>query len=118
MKPSTLPTSKTSTWLSAMYSMALDRLRLADNTLVLFSSDNGPETLKRYSAGTRCYGSPGPPGGMKLCTTDGGLRVPGIVRWPGHAPAGTTCDEPIGSLDLLPALAALAEAKVPPTNGT
>ena len=37
-----------------------DRLRVADNTLVLFTSDNGPESLKRYPAGTRCYGSPGP----------------------------------------------------------
>ncbi len=64
---------------------ALDRLQVADNTLVLFTSDNGPETLKRYPAGKRSYGSPGPLRGMKLWTTDGGFRVPGIVRWPGHA---------------------------------
>lgn len=94
---------------------ALDRLKVADNTLVLFSSDNGPETLKRYPAGQRCYGSPGPLRGMKLWTTDGGFRVPGIVRWPGHALAGTTCDEPVSSLDLLPTLTALAEAKIPPS---
>ena len=58
------------------------------------------------TAGIRCYGSPGPLRGMKLWTTDGGFRVPGIVRWPGHAPSGTTCDQPVSSLDLLPTLAA------------
>lgn len=93
----------------------LDRLRLAENTLVLFTSDNGPETLERYPAGVRCYGSPGPLRGMKLWTTDGGFRVPGIVRWPGHAPAGTTCDQPVSSLDLLPTFAALAGAILPGT---
>src|SRR5688572_14900818 len=55
---------------------ALDELKLAQNTLVFFSSDNGPETLNRYETGWRSHGSPGPLRGMKLHCYDGGIRVP------------------------------------------
>ncbi len=84
-----------------------------DNTFVLFSSDNGPETLKRYPAATHSYGSPGPLRGMKLHITEGGYRVPGMVRWPGHAKAGTISTEPICSVDLLPTLCEIAGVKPP-----
>ncbi len=92
---------------------ALDRLGVANDTLVYFSSDNGPETLLRYPAGKRSYGSPGPLRGMKLWTTEGGVRVPGIWRWPGRIKAGQVSAEPVSSLDLLPTFTALAGAKVP-----
>ena len=92
---------------------ALDRLKLAENTLVFFSSDNGPETLNRYPAARRSYGSPGPLRGMKLWTTEGGFRVPGILRWPGKVKAGQVSEEPVSSLDLLPTFCALAGVKVP-----
>jgi arylsulfatase A len=92
---------------------ALDRLKLADNTIVFFTSDNGPETLLRYPGSRRSYGSPGPLRGMKLWTTEAGCRVPGILRWPGHVKPGQVTDEPISALDLLPTFAALAGAKVP-----
>lgn len=92
---------------------ALQRLEVGDNTLVFFSSDNGPETLKRYPTGKRSYGVPGPLRGMKLWTTEGGFRVAGILRWPGKVKAGLICDEPVSSLDLLPTFCALAGAKVP-----
>lgn len=91
----------------------LDDHGLRDNTLVFFSSDNGPETLNRYKTATRSYGSPGPLRGMKLHVTEAGYRVPGIVRWPGHIKPGSVSTEPVGSVDLLPTLCALAGAKLP-----
>jgi len=91
----------------------LDTLKIADNTVIVFSSDNGPETLNRYPASKRSYGQPGPLRGMKLWTTDAGFRVPGIVRWPAALKGGQTLNEPISSMDLLPSFAALGEATVP-----
>ena len=91
----------------------LDDDGLRDSTLVYFSSDNGPETLKRYPTGTRSYGVPGPLRGMKLHMYEGGIRVPGILRWPGHAKAGQTVSEPVASYDLLPTFCAIAGAKAP-----
>jgi arylsulfatase A len=91
----------------------LDDHNLRDNTFVFFSSDNGPETLKRHRGAERSYGSPGPLRGMKLHVTEGGYRVPGIIRWPGHARAGTVCSEPVCHVDLLPTLCAIAGAKLP-----
>ena len=94
---------------------ALERLRLADNTVVFFSSDNGPETLRRYPGARRSYGSPGPLRGMKLWTTEAGFRVPGILRWPAQVKRAQVTDEPVSSLDLLPTFCALAGAKPPAT---
>lgn len=91
----------------------LDDNGLADNTLVLFTSDNGPETLNRYKNGNRSYGSPGPLRGMKLHVTEGGYRVPGIIRWPGHTKAGSVWTEPVCSVDLLPTFCAIAGVKAP-----
>jgi arylsulfatase A len=50
---------------------------------------------------------------MKLHVTEAGYRVPGIVRWPGHARAGTVCTEPVCHVDLLPTVCAIAGAKLP-----
>lgn len=91
----------------------LDEHKLRDNTFVFFTSDNGPETLKRYKGASRSYGSPGPLRGMKLHITEAGYRVPGIVRWPGHGKAGSVCTEPVCSVDLLPTLCAIAGGKLP-----
>lgn len=92
----------------------LDRLQLSDNTLVFFSSDNGPETLDRYPGANRSYGRPGPLRGMKLWTTEAGVRVPGIIRWPGKIAPGLACETPISLLDLLPTFCSLAEIPIPP----
>jgi arylsulfatase A len=92
---------------------ALDELKLADNTLVWFTSDNGPETLKRYPTGWRSHGSPGPLRGMKLHLYQGGIRVPGIVRFPGRVKPGQTVSEPVCSLDLLPTFCELAGLSLP-----
>jgi len=93
----------------------LDDRGLRDSTLVFFSSDNGPETLKRYPAAERSYGSPGPLRGMKLHITEAGYRVPGILRWPGHARPGTVSTEPVCNLDLLPTFCEIAGVR-PPTD--
>ncbi len=87
---------------------ALEEQKLVENTLVLFTSDNGPETLNRYPTGWRSHGSPGPLRGMKLHCYDGGFRVPGIVRWPARIKPGETVSEPVCSLDLLPTFCELA----------
>jgi arylsulfatase A len=88
----------------------LDALGLGDETLVVFTSDNGPETLNRYRGAERSWGSPGGLRGMKLWLAEGGIRVPGIVRWPGHVRAGGVSSEPVSSVDLFPTLARLAGA--------
>ena len=84
-----------------------------ENTLIVFTSDNGPETLNRYPSAARSHGSAKPLRGMKLWTTDGGFRVPGIVHWPAAVKAGQTIKTPVSSLDLLPTFVSLAGAELP-----
>ena len=68
---------------------ALDELHLAENTLVVFMSDNGPTAeLNSYGPEGADF-SNGPHRGYKFGTTEGGLRVPFLARWPGKIPAGT-----------------------------
>lgn len=95
---------------------ALDELGLADNTLVYFTSDNGPETLHRYRGAKRSYGRPGSLRGMKLHIYEGGIRVAGIVRWPGHGKAGGEVTTPVCGVDLLPTLCEVAGVQVPTTH--
>ena len=92
---------------------ALDEWGIAEDTLVFFTSDNGPETLNRYRGANRSYGSPGPLREMKLWLYDGGIRVPGILRWPGRIAPGQISSEPISGVDLLPTLCELAGVDVP-----
>ncbi|MEX2288569.1 MAG: sulfatase-like hydrolase/transferase [Planctomycetaceae bacterium] len=92
----------------------LDELKLADNTLVLFSSDNGPEDIHVQNAAHSGIGSPGPFRGRKRSLYEGGVRVPFIVRWPGHVPAGRVDDDSIVSaVDFLPTLCDFAKADLP-----
>lgn len=85
-----------------------------NNTLVIFTSDNGPETLLRYKRATRSYGTPAPLRGMKLWTTDAGFRVAGIMRWPRKIEGGTVSDQVVSSLDFLPSFCELAN--ITPTS--
>jgi len=99
----------------------LDDMGLRDETFVMFTSDNGPETLNRYRGSHRSFGSPGPLRGMKLHMYEGGIRVPGIVRWPGKAKPGSVSSEPVNGTDVLPTLCDIAGAEVPkdrPIDGT
>ncbi|MGC6442877.1 MAG: sulfatase-like hydrolase/transferase [Rubripirellula sp.] len=95
---------------------ALEKLKLDQNTLIFFTSDNGPETLNRYRSANRSYGQSGPLRGMKLHTTEAGFRVAGILNWKNQLPKqliGSTNSTPISSLDLLPTFCELASTKNP-----
>jgi len=91
---------------------ALRELDLEDDTLVLFTSDNGPTHL-REQADIEFFASTGGLRGSKGSVYEGGLRVPLIVRWPGRVAAGTTSDHVCGFVDLLPTLCAAAGVPVP-----
>ncbi|MCP4788333.1 MAG: sulfatase-like hydrolase/transferase [Fuerstiella sp.] len=88
----------------------LDELKLADNTFVFVTSDNGPAIT-----GMHPHGSAGPLRDKKGAIYDGGIRVPGIIRWPDHTKRGTTSTEPISGIDVLPTLCELAGV-APPTD--
>ncbi len=81
----------------------VDALGLRDDTFVFFTSDNGPE----HRADTS-WGSPGDFRGAKGHMHEGGIHVPGIIRWPGKVKAGTISDLPVNGTDVLPTLCALA----------
>lgn len=87
---------------------ALKREGLEDDTLVMFSSDNGPWLLYGDHAG-----SAQPLREGKATSFDGGVRVPFIARWPGRIPPGTLCRQPAMTIDVLPTLARLAGASLP-----
>jgi arylsulfatase A-like enzyme len=86
----------------------LQELNLATNTLVIFTSDNGPWLAKGKDAGTAH-----PLRGGKGSTWEGGLREPALAWWPGRVPAGTVRDAVTGTIDLLPTFAALAGTRIP-----
>ena len=92
-------------WSTGEILRCLKELELDENTLVIFTSDNGPNT----STG----GSAGPLKGGKGSTLEGGVRVPFVARWPGRIPAGIESDEAITGMDLLPTLTKLAGGDVP-----
>jgi arylsulfatase A-like enzyme len=89
----------------------LKDLGLDDNTIVFFSSDNGPH--KEGGADPQFFHSSGPLRGFKRDLTEGGIRVPTIVRWPGHVKAGAVSDQVWAFWDFLPTAAELAGAKLP-----
>lgn len=84
-----------------------------DNTLIVFTSDNGPETLMRYHRAKRSYGSAGDLRGMKLWTYEAGFRVPGIIRWLGKSLPKGSSDAVVSSLDFMPTFCELAGAELP-----
>jgi arylsulfatase A-like enzyme len=86
----------------------LNELNLSDNTLIIFTSDNGP--LNKAPAK---FNSNGPLRGFKSQLFEGGIRVPFVAKWPGHIPAGTVSDQVIAFWDMLPTLAEAASAQPP-----
>ena len=89
-------------WSVGQIMSTLKELKLDDNTLVVFTSDNGP--ARRAAPPFR---------GNKGTNLEGGVREPCMMRWPGKIPAGTTCNEIAGNIDILPTFAALVGAALP-----
>jgi arylsulfatase A len=83
----------------------LKDLGVDQNTLVIFTSDNGPPL--------KGAGSAGPFSGGKASCEEGGVRVPGIMRWPARIRAGRVVADPVSTLDLFPTLVALTGAELP-----
>jgi arylsulfatase A-like enzyme len=80
----------------------LDKLGIADNTIVMYSSDNGPHRNTWPDGGTTPYRS------EKNTNWEGAFRVPAMARWPGKIKAGTICNQIVSHLDWLPTLVAAA----------
>ena len=87
---------------------ALERLGIADNTLVFWCTDNGAEMRRPWR------GSSGPWNGFYNTVMEGGIRVPCIVRWPGHIPAGQVSNEIVHEMDFFPTIAAAVGADIVP----
>ncbi len=101
-------------WIVGELMNTLDRLGIADNTIVMFGSDNGPE-VPTVIAMRRDHKHDGarPWRGVKRDQWEGGHRTPFIVRWPGKVKVGTVCDEPLSLTDVFATCAAIVNAKLP-----
>ena len=86
----------------------LDELGIDDDTIVFFTSDNGPHREGGKGFDPEFFDSNGPLRGIKRDLYEGGIRVPMIVRWPGHVPAGEASDQVWAFWDVPPTLAELA----------
>jgi len=108
-------------WSTGKIMAKLKELGLDKNTLVIFTSDNGPwiETTDSMRVGGRPFiprnnsGTADPLRGAKMTTWDGGCRVPFIAWWPGKIAAGRTSDQILSTMDLLPTFAALGSGTLP-----
>ena len=99
---------------------ALDEHGLSKNTLVIYTSDNGPWNQDKYTKkkkghpkGAIFWGEAGPLRNGKGSPYEAGYRVPGIVRWPGKVPAGRVSDAIFATIDFMPTFANLCGFKVP-----
>ena len=96
---------------------AVERLGVADNTIFIFTADNGPEAGPSGSTNltveTAVHGSAGPWRGTLFTGFEGALRVPFVVRWPERIEAGRASDEIVHAMDIFPTFAALAGGTVP-----
>jgi len=96
-------------WSVGQILSTLKRLDIDENTLVIYCSDNGPWLSYGDNAG-----SAKPLREGKGTSFDGGQREPTIMRWPGRIPDGTVCNEPASTMDILPTIAKLGGAQLPP----
>jgi arylsulfatase len=96
---------------------SIDRLGVAENTIVIFTADNGPEALEAdgtsMTVETAVHGSAGPWRGTLFTGFEGALRVPFAVRWPGKIAAGGVSNEIVHAMDLFPTLATIGGSAVP-----
>jgi arylsulfatase len=95
----------------------LDELGVAENTIFIFTADNGPESFDfgstNFTVETAVHGSPGPWRGTLFTGFEGALRVPFAMRWPGKIAPGSASDEIVHAMDLYPTLASIAGGEVP-----
>jgi len=89
---------------------AIDRLKIARNTMVLWCPDNGAEARRPWR------GSSGPWSGFYNTVMEGGIRTPCLIRWPGRVPAGKVSNEIVHEIDLLPTFAAAAGVDIVPKD--
>ncbi len=101
-------------WIVGQLLETLEKLDLAENTLVIFCSDNGPEVTSVFHM-RRDHQHDGarPWRGMKRDAWEGGHRTPLIARWPGHIQAGITSDQLVSLTDLFATIAAIVAAELP-----
>ena len=96
---------------------AIDELGIRDETIFIFTADNGPEAPPHgnttSTVETGSSGSAGPWRGTLFTGFEGALRVPFAIRWPGRVPAGTASDEIVHEMDLFPTFARIAGGQVP-----
>ena len=92
---------------------ALEDNGFADNTIVIFTSDNGPEITNMRASLNNGRDSNGPLRGMKQDVWDGGTRVPFIVHWPGQAAPGVTMNEVVSQVDIFATIAAFLGSELP-----
>jgi arylsulfatase A-like enzyme len=93
---------------------ALERLGLAENTIVIFSSDHGATFESGNKGVSNFHDSNRPFRGQKRTLWEGGIRVPGVVRWPGHVPSGVVTHGLVHNTDILPTLLAAAGSSPDP----
>jgi arylsulfatase A len=92
----------------------VDELKLAENTLILFTSDNGPTYGRLGGADSDFFNSSGPLRGRKGSVYEGGIREPLIARWKGRIAPGRESDHAAAHWDILPTLCQIAGAEQPP----
>jgi arylsulfatase A-like enzyme len=95
----------------------LDELQIADNTVVIFTSDNGGQNGGKdqgWTAMTDFFQNNGPHRGYKGSFYEGGIRIPFLVRWPGKVKAGSVASQPVAFYDVLPTLAEIANVQPAP----
>jgi len=95
----------------------LDELGIAENTLIVFVSDNGGCTMEEGAAGGRFPGNNGPFRGGKATTYQGGLNVPFLINWKAHLPQGMTSEDQVMHCDIFATLLDAAAIAVPKMNG-
>jgi arylsulfatase A len=99
-------------WSTGEIIKTLKALKLGENTVVVFVSDNGADT-NRWGVDERWFGSNAPFRGKKQQPLEGGVRVPCVMWAPGRIPAGTVCAELATVMDFLPTFAAMSGASLP-----
>ncbi|WP_205619028.1 sulfatase family protein [Rubritalea marina] len=94
----------------------LDRLKITDDTIVIFSADNGPESYAYKRDEKLGHWSAYPLRGLKRDIYEGGHRVPFIIRYPGVTPAGSVSDSLVSQIDLMATLAKVIDFQLPNHN--